>query len=148
MAADDAAAVQAAEDRRLAVEAEARRAEDARRAEEGRLRAAALDEFERAHEALWAQATAVVNVKALIPVILDQATNTYTKWRDMFIIVLDKYALTRHVLEDEAFPSRLAWVQADCFVLTWIYSTISGDLQQSLMMRQGLARGGMVLPRG
>jgi hypothetical protein len=141
MAADDAAAAQAAEDRRLAVEAEARRAEDARRAEEAHLRAAALDEFERAHEALWAQATAVVNVKALIPVILDQATNTYTKWRGMFITVLGKYALTRHVLEDEAFPSRPAWVQADCCVLTWIYSTISGDLQQSLMMRQGLARG-------
>ncbi|XP_066384535.1 uncharacterized protein [Miscanthus floridulus] len=106
-----------------------------------RLRAAALDEYERAHEALWAQATAVVNVKALIPVVLDQAANTYTKWRSMFLTVLGKYALTYHVLEDEAFPSRPAWVQADCCVLTWIYDTVSRDLQQSLMMRQGPARG-------
>ncbi|XP_066391779.1 uncharacterized protein [Miscanthus floridulus] len=138
---DAAAAAKAAEDQRLAAEAEARRAEDARRAEEARLRAAALDEYERAHEALWAQATAVVNVKALIPVILDQATNTYTKWRGMFLTILGKYALTRHVLEDEAFSSRPAWGQADCCVLTWIYSTVSSDLQQSLMMRQGPARG-------
>jgi hypothetical protein len=102
---DDAAATAAkeAEARRLAAEADA-----ARRAEEARLRAAALDEYERAHEALWAQATAVVNVKALIPVVLDQATNTYTKWRGMFLTVLGKYALTRHVLEDEAFLSRPA----------------------------------------
>jgi hypothetical protein len=102
---DDAAATAAkeAEARRLAAEADA-----ARRAEEARLRAAALDEYERAHEALWAQATAVVNVKVLIPVVLDQATNTYTKWRGMFLTVLGKYALTRHVLEDEAFLSRPA----------------------------------------
>jgi hypothetical protein len=131
----------AAEDQRLTAEAAACRAEDARRAEEGRLRAAALDAYERAHEALWVQATAVVNVKALIPVLLDQATNTYTKWHGMFLTVLGKYALTRHVLEDEAFPSRPAWVQADCCVLTWIYTTVSGNLQQSLMMRQGPARG-------
>ena len=73
-------------------------------------------------------------MKALIPVVLDQAMNTYTKWRGMFLTILGKYALTHHVLEDEAFPSRPAWVQADCCVLTWIYGTVSGDLQQSLMM--------------
>jgi hypothetical protein len=130
-----AAATQAAE-----AAAAAARAEDARRAEEARLRAAALDDYERAHEAIWAQATAVVNVKALIPVVLDQAANNYTKWRGMFLIVLGKYALTRHVLEDDAFPARPAWAQADCCVLTWIYGTVSNDLQQSLMMRQRPAR--------
>ena len=47
----------------------------------------------------------------------------------MFLTVLGKYALTRHVLEDEAFPARLAWIQADCCVLTWVYGTVSSDLQ-------------------
>jgi hypothetical protein len=42
--------------------------------------------------------------------VLDQAMNTYSKWRGMFLIVLSKYALTSHVLEDESFPDRLAWV--------------------------------------
>ncbi|XP_072146642.1 uncharacterized protein [Setaria viridis] len=124
----------------MADDDDAARAEKARRAEEERLRSVALDEYEAAHVAIWVQATAVVNVKALIPVILDQATNTYTKWRGMFLTVLGKYALTRHVLEDEAFPTRPAWVQADCVVLTWIHGTVSGDLQQSLMMRQRPAR--------
>jgi hypothetical protein len=82
--------------------------EAARRAKEAHLRAAALDEYEAAHEALWAQATAVINVCALIPVVLDQATNTFSKWRGMFLIVLGKYALTSHVLKDESFPDRPA----------------------------------------
>ena len=47
----------------------------------------------------------------------------------MFLTVLGKYALTRHVLDDEAFPSRPAWVQTDCTILTWIYGTVSNDLQ-------------------
>ena len=138
-AAAAAAAADAAEAARLVEEA--RRADEARRVEETRLRLAALDEYEAAHhEALWAQATAVVNVKSLIPVILDQATNTYTKWRHLFLTVLGKYALTQHVLEDEAFPTRPAWTQADCVVLTWIYGTVSGDLQQSLMLQERTAR--------
>jgi hypothetical protein len=107
VAAAAASVAKAAEERRLAAEAEAR-AEQARRDEEARI--AALDKYEAAHEALWAQATAVVNVKALIPVILDKAMNTYTKWRGMFLTVLSKYALTRHVLEDEAFPERPTWL--------------------------------------
>jgi hypothetical protein len=120
----------------MAGEDAAARAEEERHAEEDRLCAVALDEYDAAQEAIWAQATAIINVKALIPVVLDQATNTYTKWRGMFLIVLGKYTLTHHVLEDEAFPERLAWVQADCVVLTWVYNIVSSDLQQSLMMRQ------------
>ncbi|XP_066373358.1 uncharacterized protein [Miscanthus floridulus] len=134
--ADDADAAAAAA---AAKEAEDRR-QEARRAEEARLHAAALDAYESAHEALSAQATAIVNVKALIPIVLDHATNTYSKWRGMFLAVLGKYALTRHVLNDEAFPSRPAWVQANCVILTWIYGTVSNDLQQSLMMWQRPAR--------
>jgi hypothetical protein len=126
----------AAEDRRLAAEAAAR-ADAARLAEEARLR---LDAFEAAHESVWAQATAVVNVKAMIPIVLDKATGTYTKWRGMFLTVLGKYALTPHVLDDETLPDRPVWVQVDCVVLSWIFATVSSDLQQSLMICQRRAR--------
>ncbi|XP_066341944.1 uncharacterized protein [Miscanthus floridulus] len=140
MAADDDDAAAAAAAAKAAKEKEdAARADAERRAEEARLRATALDEYEQAHEALWAQATAVVNVKVLIPIVLDKATDSYTKWRGIFITVLGKYALTCHVLEDEAFPTLPPWVQADSCILTWIYGTVSGDLQQSMMMRQGIA---------
>jgi hypothetical protein len=137
---DDAAAVAARTPEERCLAEEAARAEQARKDEEARLRNEALDKFEAAHEAIWAQATAVVNVKAIIPIILDKATNTYTKWRGLFLIVLGKYALTHHVLKDEVLPQRPAWLQADCVVLTWIYGTVSGNLQQSLMIRQRRAR--------
>jgi hypothetical protein len=135
MAADDDAAAAAAAAAQKEAEDKARE-DAARRAEAARLRAEALDKFEAAHEAIWAQATAVVNVKAMIPILLDKATGTYTKWRGMFLTVLGKYALTPHVLNDEALPDRPVWVQVDCVVLSWIFTTVSGDLQQSLMTRQ------------
>jgi hypothetical protein len=40
------------------------------------------------HAALWAQATAVLNVKALIPVTLDSAASNFSKWRGLFLVVL------------------------------------------------------------
>ena len=48
---DDAAATAAAA--KAAKEADAARAEEAHHAEEARLRNAALDEYESAHEAIW-----------------------------------------------------------------------------------------------
>lgn len=64
----------------------------------------------------------------MIPIVLDKATSTYTKWRGMFMTVLGKYALTTHVTSDEVFPDRPVWVQVDCVVLSWIFATVSGDL--------------------
>ena len=40
----------------------------------------------------------------------NKATDTYTKWHDIFLTMLAKYALARHVLEDEAFLMRPTWV--------------------------------------
>jgi hypothetical protein len=135
-AAAAAAAAKEADDRRIAQE----RADAVRAAEAARLRVEALDKYEAAHEAIWATATAVVNIKGMIPIVLDKATGTYTKWRGMFLTVLGKYALTPHVLDDVALPERPVWVQVDCVVLSWIFSTVSGNLQQSLMIKQRRAR--------
>ncbi|XP_066314405.1 uncharacterized protein [Miscanthus floridulus] len=110
-------------------------------AEAARQCALALDQHEADHAALWAQATAVLNIKALIPVTLDSAANNFSKWRGLFLVVLGKYALTRHVLYDEALSDRPVWVRMDCTVLTWIYGTVSNDLLQSLMIHLFNARG-------
>lgn len=72
---------------------------------------------------------------------LEQSANNFSKWRGIFLVVLGKYALTSHVLSDEALPERPAWRQKDCTVLTWIYNTVSSDLLQSLMLHQFSARG-------
>ena len=71
---------------------------------------------------------------------LDRAANNNNRWRFLFLVVLGKYALTDHVLADVVHADRPAWVQMDCTVLTWIYGTVSNDLQQSLMIREPDAR--------
>ena len=113
LAEEEAARKQAEDDaaRRHAEEEAARLATAAERALE-------LTTRETTLAALHAQATAVLNVKALIPITLDQAANNYSKWRALFLVVLGKYSLTHHVLSDEVLADRPAWVQMDCTVLT------------------------------
>jgi hypothetical protein len=53
----------------------------------------------------------------MIPIVLDKATDTYTKWHGMFLTVLGKYALVPHVHDDEALPDRpfgFRWTASSC----------------------------------
>jgi hypothetical protein len=79
-------------------------------------------------------ATAVLNVKALMLITLDQDANNY-KWHALFVVILGKCSIMHNVLSDEDLTDRLAWVQMDCTVLTLIYGRISHDLQQSVMLQ-------------
>jgi hypothetical protein len=96
---------------------------------------AALDTYEAKHADVHATAIAVLNIKVLVPVVLDRTANNYNRWRALFLVVLGKYALTNHVLTDVVNADRPAWVQMDCTILTWIYDTINADLQQSTMLK-------------
>jgi len=99
-----------------ATEQERLQREAAAKAEADRI--VALDAYEAKHAAVHAQALAVVNIKVLIPITLDRAANNYNRWRNLFLVILGKYALTDHVLSNMAYPDRSAWVQMDCTVLT------------------------------
>ncbi|XP_072146562.1 uncharacterized protein [Setaria viridis] len=103
-------------------------------------RAKALDEYEAKYADVHAAAIAVLNIKVLVPVVLDRVANNYTRWRALFLVVLGKYALTDHVLTDVVNDDRPAWLQMNCTVLTWIYGTINPDLQQSTMLKEPTAR--------
>jgi hypothetical protein len=103
-------------------------------------REAALDALEAKHAAVHAQALAVVNIKVLIPITLDRTANNYDRWRKVFLVILGKYALTDHVLTDDAHSTRSAWAQMDCTVLSWIHGTINADLQQQVMLNEPSAR--------
>jgi hypothetical protein len=43
-------------------------------------RAAALDAYEAQHAAVHATAITIVNIKVLIPLVLDRATNNHNQW--------------------------------------------------------------------
>jgi hypothetical protein len=100
-------------------------------------RATALDVY----GARYAAAIAVLNIKVLVPLVLDRAADNYNRWHALFLTVLGKYALTDHVLSDVVNADCPAWVQMNCTMLTWIYGTIHADLQQSTMNRKPNARG-------
>jgi hypothetical protein len=65
----------------------------------------------------WAT-IAVLNIKVLVPVILDCVANNYTRWRALFLVILGKYALTNQILTDEVNTDRPAWMQMDYTVPT------------------------------
>jgi hypothetical protein len=48
--------------------------------------------------ALHAQAVGVLNIKALVPVVLDNLSPNYTWWKTLFLNTLGKYELSSHVL--------------------------------------------------
>ena len=125
---------------RLAREAREREDEDALRRQTEAARTAALDAYEAKHADVHAAAIAVLNIKVLVPVVLDRTANNYNRWRALFLVVLGKYALTDHVLTDMVNANRPACVQMNCTILTWIYGMINADLQQSTMLKNPNAR--------
>jgi hypothetical protein len=119
---------------------EAREAEEARLCQIAVDRAKELDEFEAKYADVHSATIVVMNIKVLVLVVLDRATNNYNRWRSLFLVILGKYALTDHALTDVVHADRPVWVQMDCTVLTWIYGTINADLQQSTMLKNPSAR--------
>lgn len=90
--------------------------------------------------ALHAQAVAVLNIRTLIPVVLDYDSPNYTKWRGLFLLVVGKYALSDHVLSDIVYPDDPAWNRMECTVLSWLYGTISSSLVEIVMSPSASAR--------
>jgi len=95
---------------REAREQRERNAEVARLRQAEADRAAALDAYEAKYAAVHAAAIAVLNIKVLVPLVLDRAADNYNRWRSMFLVVLGKYALTDHILSDVVNADRPAWV--------------------------------------
>jgi hypothetical protein len=64
---------------------------------------------------LHLQASAVLNVRQLVNIILDSSTN-YASWRDLMEQALQRYALKKHVTDD-APSNNLGWIRMDIVVL-------------------------------
>ncbi|KAF8700144.1 hypothetical protein HU200_034511 [Digitaria exilis] len=77
---------------------------------------------------LHAQAIAVSNIKTMVPFVLEQTSDNFSRWRNYFLNVLGKYDLTDLVLSDEDFSSDPHWHRMDCTVKSWLYSTVAPDL--------------------
>uniref|UniRef100_A0A0A9AQB4 Integrase catalytic domain-containing protein n=1 Tax=Arundo donax TaxID=35708 RepID=A0A0A9AQB4_ARUDO len=57
-------------------------------------------------------------------------SNNYSRWRHQMLLVLGKFSLQRHVLDDAADHTFPDWERMDCVVMTWLNGTISPDLEE------------------
>jgi hypothetical protein len=66
-----------------------------------------------------------VNIRSIVPVLLDLADSNYSQWRCFFDSVLGKFGLKEHVTAPPPMAQRDAdWRQADCCVTNWIYTAL------------------------
>jgi hypothetical protein len=72
----------------------------------------------------------ILNIKSLIPVVLDIGSSNYNRWRGLVLNTLERYALADHVLDDADLSDDVPWRRLDCTVLSWLYGTISPELHE------------------
>ena len=90
---------------------------------------------------LHLQAAGVQNIRALVTVLLDPTSNSYGRWRDQVLLALRRYALDDHVLVDSPIEAQdVVWLRLDSVAMSWIFGTISLDLQDLVRTHGGTAR--------
>ncbi|XP_051221321.1 uncharacterized protein [Lolium perenne] len=92
----------------------------------------AADDLPHPHASLQAQATAVQNIKSMIPVTLDPKASNFTKWRDFLAIAVTQYALTDHLVPPIP-PVDAEWLRLDSMFLPWLYGSIASDIADMVM---------------
>ena len=98
---------------------------------------------------LHLQAASVQNIRALVTVLLDPTSSSYGRWRDQVLLALRRYALDDHVLLDTPIEARdVAWLRLDSVAMSWIFGTISLDLQDLVRVHGGAARQAWVALKG
>ncbi len=73
--------------------------------------------YETVIAGLHLQAAAVLNVRSLVNIVLDSTSTTYASWRDLMMMVLERYALLDHVDSDVASSIDPGWRQMDSVIL-------------------------------
>ena len=90
---------------------------------------------------LHLQAAGAQNIKALVSDLLDPTSSSYGRWRDQVLLALRRYALDDHVLLDTPVEARnLVWLRLDSVALSWIFGTLSLDLQDIVRTHGGTTR--------
>jgi hypothetical protein len=89
---------------------------------------------------LHLQAAAVLNVRSIVNIVLDSSSTTYASWRDLMMMVLERYALLDHIDSDVISSTDPGWRRMDNVVLNWISNSITPELHQVVRERGATAR--------
>jgi len=81
-----------------------------------------------------------VNIRAHVHIILDLENTSYSQWRRLFDTAFGKFGLRDHV-SSTATPrfSDPEWAMIDECIINWLYTTISTDLLDIIMEKDGTA---------
>jgi len=77
---------------------------------------------------LHTQAAGVQNIRTLVPIVLDPVSVHYDRWWDLLLLVLERSALSSHVLSDTAYLYVPAWRRMDAVVLSWLFGAVTTGL--------------------
>jgi hypothetical protein len=75
------------------------------------------------------------NIHSLVSVMLDLSSMHYAWWHDNILLTLRCYTLSDHVLMHTTYIGVLFWDRMDSVVNSWIYDTISPNLQDATWQR-------------
>ena len=75
-----------------------------------------------------------------MPIVLDPVSVHYDRWRDLLLLVLERYALSSHVLSDTTYLDVPAWRSMDAVVLSWLFGAVTTELMETVRTRGGTAR--------
>ena len=80
------------------------------------------------------------SIKTFVPIVLDVNSANYSKWSNLILNTLGKYALDHHVLFNDGDPANEGWMRHDFTVKSWLYGMISPDLYELVMNRESTTR--------
>jgi hypothetical protein len=69
-----------------------------------------------------------ISIKSLVPYTLNLESHNYSKWCTLFTMVLGRFHLMSHILDDAVHSTDIEWTKEDLLVGNWLYSTISENL--------------------
>jgi hypothetical protein len=81
------------------------------------------------------QAAGVQNICSLISITLDISSSNHVRWCNNVLLTLGHYSLSDHMLLDTTYVSIPTWDRMDNIIKSWIWGTISLDLQDVTWQR-------------
>jgi hypothetical protein len=73
----------------------------------------------------------------MVSVVFDSTSTFYVGWRDK-VLALRRYSLDNHILCNTSIKAQdLAWLRLNNIAMSWIFGTISLDLQDVIWTHSG-----------
>lgn len=75
----------------------------------------------------------LINIKTHVPIVLDLHESNYGQWSQFFHVVFGKFGLGDHIDSSSAVQGDSDWVQNDFSIVSWFYTTVSGEILQIVL---------------